>query len=161
MNTPLSDEIRALTAFANETTGKGDTLLGDAVKTLCDGYGKGGGGGEDEDEAMPLISEKTVSASSYATYDTLTSFLTAYSSEIVRGDGYFYAIVFKDNTSNARAGKRAVIWSRNSYDCLINERVGYSGSDLSYGVDVYAGCTIIIRKYQIDLEVITRETPFV
>lgn len=43
MNTPLSDEIRALIAYANETTEGADSNLGDAVKTLCDGYGKGGG----------------------------------------------------------------------------------------------------------------------
>lgn len=42
MATPLSDEIRALIAYANETTGAGDTLLGDAVRTLCEGYGGGG-----------------------------------------------------------------------------------------------------------------------
>lgn len=42
MATPLSDEIRALIAYANETTEADDTKLGDCVKTLCDGYGQGG-----------------------------------------------------------------------------------------------------------------------
>lgn len=32
----------ALLAYANETTGVGDTRLGDAVRTLVDGYGQGG-----------------------------------------------------------------------------------------------------------------------
>lgn len=33
-----------LLAFANNKTGKGDTSIGDAIKTLCDGYGGGSGG---------------------------------------------------------------------------------------------------------------------
>lgn len=37
----LTSQIEALITFANETTGKGDTRLGDAVKRLADGY-KGG-----------------------------------------------------------------------------------------------------------------------
>lgn len=35
----LKNKVQALIDYANETTGKGDTLLGNAVKTLCDGYG--------------------------------------------------------------------------------------------------------------------------
>lgn len=42
MATPLSDEIRALITYANEKTQAGDTTLGGAVKTLCDGFGGGG-----------------------------------------------------------------------------------------------------------------------
>lgn len=38
----LTNQIKALIDFANETTGKADTRLGDAVKSLADGY-KGGG----------------------------------------------------------------------------------------------------------------------
>lgn len=41
MATPLSDEIRALIAYANETTEADDTKLGDCVKTLVDGYNGG------------------------------------------------------------------------------------------------------------------------
>lgn len=41
----LTNQIEALIAYANETTGKSDTHLGDAVKSLADGYGQGGGGG--------------------------------------------------------------------------------------------------------------------
>ena len=36
-------EVEALLAYANETTGKTDVNLGEAVKTLADGYGQGGG----------------------------------------------------------------------------------------------------------------------
>lgn len=39
----LTSQIQALIAYANETTGKGDTQLGDAVKSLVDGYGQGDG----------------------------------------------------------------------------------------------------------------------
>lgn len=40
--TPLTDAINALTTYANETTGKSDTTLSDAVESLVDGYGGGG-----------------------------------------------------------------------------------------------------------------------
>lgn len=43
--TPLTDQINALTTYANTVTGESDTCLSDAVATLADGYG--GGGGED------------------------------------------------------------------------------------------------------------------
>lgn len=42
--TPLTDEINALTQYANTITGQSNTCLSDAVETLADGYGGGGGG---------------------------------------------------------------------------------------------------------------------
>lgn len=39
----LTPKIEALTAYANEITGKNDTTLSDAVASLADGYGQGGG----------------------------------------------------------------------------------------------------------------------
>lgn len=44
MATPLTDSINALTQYANETTGKQDTTLSDAVGSLVEGYGQGGAG---------------------------------------------------------------------------------------------------------------------
>ena len=41
MATPLTDAINALTAYANGITGKSDTNLPDAVRSLADGYGGG------------------------------------------------------------------------------------------------------------------------
>lgn len=41
-NTPLTDAINALTAYANGVTGGSDTNLSDAVHTLGSGYGQGG-----------------------------------------------------------------------------------------------------------------------
>ena len=42
MATPLTDSINALTQYANETTGKQDITLSDAVGSLVEGYGGGG-----------------------------------------------------------------------------------------------------------------------
>lgn len=39
----LTSRIQALTAYANEVTGKSDSTLSDAVASLADGYGGGGG----------------------------------------------------------------------------------------------------------------------
>ena len=44
MSTPLTDSINALTAYANETTGKQDATLSDAVGSLVEGYGGGDSG---------------------------------------------------------------------------------------------------------------------
>lgn len=41
MATPLTDAITSLTAYANGITGKSDTTLPDAVRSLADGYGGG------------------------------------------------------------------------------------------------------------------------
>jgi hypothetical protein len=41
MATPLTDAITSLTAYANGITGKSDTNLPDAVRSLADGYGGG------------------------------------------------------------------------------------------------------------------------
>lgn len=49
--TPLAFRAAALLTYANETTGAGDTLLGDAVKTLVEGYG----GGEPVDDWNYLL----------------------------------------------------------------------------------------------------------
>jgi hypothetical protein len=45
--TPLTDNINALTAYANNKTGASDTNLSDAVTRLVNGYGSGGGAIED------------------------------------------------------------------------------------------------------------------
>lgn len=44
--TDAKSEQDALLAYANGVTGAEDVRLGDAVKTLADGYGQGGGGGD-------------------------------------------------------------------------------------------------------------------
>lgn len=41
-----ADDIELLTEFANAKTGKSDPDIGEAIKTLVDGYGQGGGGAE-------------------------------------------------------------------------------------------------------------------
>lgn len=43
MSTPLTDAINALTTYANGITGKSDSNLPDAVRSLADGYGQSGG----------------------------------------------------------------------------------------------------------------------
>jgi hypothetical protein len=54
MATPLTDAITALTTYANGITGKSDTNLPDAVRSLADGYGHGG---ETDYDAVTLPEE--------------------------------------------------------------------------------------------------------
>lgn len=39
----FKEQIDALLSFANDTTKAGDVELGEAIRTLCDGFGQGGG----------------------------------------------------------------------------------------------------------------------
>ena len=54
MSMPLTDSINALTVYANETTGKQDATLSDAVYTLASGYG-GGDSGVKTDSGIAYI----------------------------------------------------------------------------------------------------------
>lgn len=76
--TPLTDQINALTTYANTVTGQSDTCLSDAVATLADGYGGGGG-------SSPFVLLDTITADSdvrgllvdftqYADYDAVFVF---------------------------------------------------------------------------------------
>ena len=43
--TEIKSKADAMIAYANDVTGGSDATLGDAIKTLADGYGQGGGSG--------------------------------------------------------------------------------------------------------------------
>lgn len=92
--TPLTDAINALTTYANETTGAGDTNLSDAVGTLIDGYGGGGG--------VSLLGEVTIQSnvrgynldlSAYQNYNFFFVYLDA---ELTASDWLYYV---KNGTS--------------------------------------------------------------
>ena len=53
--TESKNKLDALLDFANNTTGNSDTNIGDAIKTLCDGYEQGG----EEVESGTITIEKT------------------------------------------------------------------------------------------------------
>lgn len=59
--TPLTDQINALTTYANTVTGASDTCLSDAVATLASGYG-GGGSGSVKTGTFTLTEDLPVSA---------------------------------------------------------------------------------------------------
>lgn len=67
--TPLTDAINALTTYANETTGKNDINLSDAVGSLVDGYGGGNVISIDE------LNDKTISGHVVVTGTSLRAFL--------------------------------------------------------------------------------------
>ena len=54
-----ASEIELLTAYANGVTGQDDSNIGDAIKTLCDGFG--GGGGVLTIEYTPVIDVRAAS----------------------------------------------------------------------------------------------------
>ena len=73
----INAQTTALLDYANGVTGAADTRLGDAVRTLADGYGQGGGGG------LEFLGECTVDMS-VGQYGTLYAPLPADVSENVR-----------------------------------------------------------------------------
>lgn len=72
----LDEQIQALINYANETTGKSDTHLGDAIKSLSDGYGQGGG----SDDAFKAFIEGT--ATEFTVPDGVTTIRTNAFSDI-------------------------------------------------------------------------------
>lgn len=62
-----ANEAELLTAYANATTGASDLNLGDAVRTLVGGYGKGGGG--------PVWKEAIINAVATNAYSLLAQIL--------------------------------------------------------------------------------------
>lgn len=69
----LTPKIEALTAYANEITGKSDTTLSDAVASLADGYGQGGG------STYPyLVSYERIEVTEDLTSMTTNTFLSTY-----------------------------------------------------------------------------------
>ena len=82
MSTPLTDGINALTQYANETTGKQDATLSDAVGSLVEGYG---GGSVD----VP-IEEITIKTSTSGNARTA---LTAFQSDFPQWDGTKKALI--------------------------------------------------------------------
>lgn len=85
MSTPLTDAITALTTYANGITGKSDTNLPDAVRSLADGFGSGSGWEYEDGTYTPSVREMpTISFANSHTkapalimlWDTTTEFPT-------------------------------------------------------------------------------------
>ena len=123
--------------FANAKTGKADINIGDAIKTLCDGYG----------QSNCSIIEKSITydVENYASYDTFYEFMRVYPLPIKQYTFIRYRYDFIDNTSNNRAGiyvngfrteKEGVLQEK-------GERVGGTCGG-EYGCDVYPGSKISI-----------------
>lgn len=144
MSTPLTDAINALTTYANGITGKSDTNLPDAVRSLAEGYGGGSSGLEYEEgtytaeaDSRPQISFANshtrapniivfadVSANVCATGLTITSFVYADLTSIFKA-----AIPYTDSAS----------WPKMfGYTRLSSSRTGASGLLLYDKADVTA-----------------------
>ena len=70
MATPLTDSINALTQYANETTGKQDTTLSDAVGSLVEGYG--GSGWLPASAELVASADETLNLSADTSWDSIT-----------------------------------------------------------------------------------------
>ena len=129
MSTPLTDSINALTQYANETTGKQDTTLSDAVGSLVEGYGGGNW----------KTLEVTVSEEIYERADLIKTWLESvvpessmaiiwrnnfvYGSNATRGSGTLLIAVIIDNVpcmytryfNDLSARGLPTSWGRNYY----------------------------------------------
>lgn len=109
----LTSRIQALTAYANEVTGKSDTTLSDAVASLADGYGSGGTSITDG------IVIKSTDSDGYVTeVDYYGEVLPRYIFGAVRGDSTFsWSRLSKINFKNTDV---YVGWN-NFYYCGLTE----------------------------------------
>lgn len=58
--TSIKSQITSLITYANTTTGKSDTTIGDAIDSLVDGYGGGGGNPEIVEELCTLTTDTSL-----------------------------------------------------------------------------------------------------
>lgn len=86
----------------------------------------------------------TVKATEYASYNEGGDFFTAYKDILAKYSNQLSHIEFCDNTQKTRAGIMIDCVTRNgSAGSMIVSRVGQMGQGAGYGVDVYAGATIL------------------
>ena len=141
--------LDALLTYANDATSAGDTDIGEAIRTLVDGYGKGGG------DIFPFT-KVDVPIHEFASYSQLTNFASDFITTYVpSNDAYVVLIDFKNNTKTARAGISAKILMSNrtmitNYSSV--SRVGQSvtgATAFSWGIDVYNGATVNLNFYKL------------
>lgn len=115
MATPLTDAITSLTTYANGITGKSDTNLPDAVRSLADGYGASGG-------------VKTASG----TFTVSDNYIT--SKQIVHnlGTTRLFGMVWKEADANDQ------IVAARGYDLVFGHFITHS-----FVNDLYSGKTIV------------------
>ena len=174
--TPLTDAINALTTYANETTGKNDTNLSDAVGSLVDGYGGGGGGNPNENlvkwadgtlTALDLTGAQTISAR-FRTVSIGANF-TVYAPDATKVDSYAFHqsanLIGFDGKNVQKIGTQAFYNTRfplivlPSFNSVLNANtfnqntalvVADFGQPTSYSPSCFGNCkkltTVIIRK---------------
>lgn len=100
----LTPKIEALTAYANEITGKNDTTLSDAVASLADGYGGGG-------TTYPfLVSYERVDVTEDLTSMTTSQFLNRYLPDLPDVAPYPTILYLIENTyTDSRYSAQAAI----------------------------------------------------
>ena len=95
MTKVLTPKIEALTAYANEITGKNDTTLSDAVASLADGYG-GGSGLVYEEGTYTAVSDGNPTISFTNTHTTAPSIVVfmdatgSYADAVNSGSLFYY-----------------------------------------------------------------------
>lgn len=100
----LTPKIEALTAYANEITGKNDTTLSDAVASLVDGYGQGG-------TTYPfLVSYERIDVTEDLTSMTTLQFQNSYLPDLPTGAPYPTILYLIENTyTDSRYSAQAAI----------------------------------------------------
>lgn len=148
----LTSRIQALTAYANEVTGKSDTTLSDAVATLAEGYGQGSG------DVQVYVEEITYNEE-ISIYEADANYFNARLNGELDGpfpfDAFFVTMEFLNNGTAARSGikvcaKKLKWQTRFSAPDGTVTRVGGSRYALNYGFDIHAGCTIRFTYYAYD-----------
>ena len=120
--TPLTDAINALTTYANETTGAGDTTLSEAVATLVAGYGQGGGDGA----SLEYIKTVTLDSDVNVLQLDISDLTSEYNVIIIQGtmtfsaQDWFYPNYWVGNTRKTMTGYTNKVTTYSGTWSLIN-----------------------------------------
>lgn len=132
--THTADRIRAKTGGTDPITWDAAKGFGDAVDGIQAGSGN------------PAASVD-IPVTEYASYDTMDTFISAYSNVISIQNSW--VVQFLNNTDTTRAGIIAAnVVIDNGVRAGVVSRVGQNG-DFIYGIDVYPGATIRITTFDI------------
>lgn len=139
----LAAEQDALIAYANGVTGATDSRLGDAIRTLADGYGQGGGGVAEKGFEFEFTTDValTANAASATLYDAVVPGIPAFDAS-----RWFLLVVkridedpgYKYNTGKVLVG-RASAATLNAEGGTMLASDGSSfvyGSSKDYGINV-------------------------
>lgn len=159
--TSIKSQITSLITYANTTTGKSDTTIGDAVDSLVAGYGGGGGNPEIVEELctlttdtslMDLINGSLFDIKPKYPFGLVTIYATGTTSPTRdSGDSLITLNIYKSRSDFS-------IEQNNVYQMMISNRTGQYSNDNSRKSAFQYAPTLTTSAFDLDVDGILRTT---